>query len=83
MVCTCISPTLYLKTCYKVKLLEHVLLGYYHQRIQEDQAAQDLPPLLGLPVAQKHLESLVHLLHLKDIPNSTEHISVMLFVIHE
>lgn len=56
------------ETRYKVKLLEHLLLGYYHQKIQEDQAAHDLPLLLGLPVVQKHLESLDHLLHLKDIP---------------
>lgn len=44
----------------------------YHQRIQEDQATHDLPPLLGLPVVQKHLERLDHLLHLKDIPSSTK-----------
>ena len=60
-----------------------MLLGYYHQRIQEDQAAHDLPPLLGLPVVPKHLESLVRLLHLKDIPGSTKHVSVMLFVTHK
>ena len=46
---------------------------YYHQRTQEDQAAHDLPPLPGLPVAQKHLESLAHLLHLKNIHSSTKH----------
>lgn len=61
------------ETCYKVKLLGHVLLGYYHQRIQEDQAAHAPPPLLGLPVVQKHLGSLDHLLHLKDIHGSTKH----------
>lgn len=51
-------------------------MGYYHQRTQEDQAAHDLPPLRGLPAVQKLLESLDRLLHLKDIPSSTEQMLV-------
>lgn len=69
------------KTPDKVKLLEHVLLGYYHQKIQEDQAIHDLPLLLGLLGVQKHLGSLDHLLHLKDIPDSTKRVSVMLLFV--
>lgn len=69
------------KTPYKVKLLEHVMLGYYHQKIQEDQAIHDLPPLLGLLGVQTHLGSLAHLLHLKDIPDSTKCVSVMLLFV--
>lgn len=61
-------------------MLEQLLLRYYHQRIQEDQAAHDLLALPVLPVVQKHLESLVHLLYLKNIPSYTKHVSVMLFV---
>lgn len=69
------------KTAYKVTLLEYILLGYYHQKIQEDQAIHDLPPLLGLLAVQKHLGSLDHLFHLKDIPDSTKCVSVMLFFV--
>lgn len=69
------------KTPCKIKLLEDMLLGYYHQKIQEDQVTHDLPPLLGLLGVQKHLGSLDHLLHLKDIPDSTKCVSVMLLFV--
>lgn len=57
------------------------MLGHYHQKIQEDQAIHDLPHLLCLLGVQKHLGSLDHLLHLKDIPNSTKRVSMMLLFV--
>lgn len=81
--CTCIFSTSIPYQLKLVKLLGQVLLGYYHQRILEYQAAHDHPALLVLPVVQKHLESLDHLLHLKDNPSTTERVSVMLFVTHK
>jgi len=81
--CTCIFSTSIPYQLKLVKLLGQVLLGHYHQRILEYQAAHDHPALLVLPVVQKHLESLDHLLHLKDNPSTTERVSVMLFVTHK
>lgn len=75
MVCTYIfhTSTLYQrKLVIKLSCWKMHCWAIYHQRIQEDQATHDLPPLLGLPVVQKHLERLDHLLHLKDIPSSTK-----------